>query len=230
MQIDRTRFLMLTTSIAAGACAGAPAGTPEVPEQTVIVIAPPPAFGSATPAPPPAEEPPVEEPEAVEEMTPHALEEVDDEPSLSAIASAPATCGNQRGNPAQCTGLRAPGPQCESFHDTLADCHGFRRALQPRIAEKAIQCLLAKSGKREICSFDVAVKCANSASKDACIDSFSGPPCRTAVAQCASVRGNKLTMQRCQQVLSSVAPRFRRAMITCITEDCGVDYCFSMIR
>lgn len=228
MQIDRTRFLMLTTSIAAGACAGAPTASPEVPEQTVIVIAPPPPAGPVASAAPVIEEDPVP-PQAECDNYPSREDYVEPEdPAVALIPTTPSTCGNSRGNPALCSGLRAPpGPHCESFSDTLSDCNSMRTGLQPRVAEKAVQCLLLKSGKRDICQFDVANKCGLAATKDACIDSFSDQPCRQAVAACG--RRSSLTLQRCQQVLSAVAPRSRRAVMSCITEGCSVDYCLNIL-
>lgn len=207
-----------------------PTAPPETPEQTVIVIAPPPAATApvASAAPVVEEEPEPPQPEGDDYSSREDYAEADD-PLIGQLPTTPSTCGNQRGNPAMCSGLRAPGPQCESFSDTVSECNTMRTGLQPRVAEKAVQCLLQKSGKRDICQFDVANKCALAASKDACVDAFSEQPCRAAVAQCGGARHGALTLQRCQQVLSSVMPRHRRAVISCITEGCGVDYCLNVI-
>ncbi|MBI5531751.1 MAG: hypothetical protein HY898_03475 [Deltaproteobacteria bacterium] len=228
MQIDRSRFLMLTASIAAGGCSSNPAPV-VVPEQTVVVIAPqptaPPApTASAVVAADPAPDIQSGRVETIARVT-------DEEPDEGlqggqGLAAAPATCGNTTGRVGSCAGLRAPGPSCESFQDTQQTCTEFASGMQPRAAEKAIACLNARSGRAAICQFNVTQVCAAEALKSVCIEPFTDAPCRAAMSNCSGMRGSKLTMQQCQRALSSVKPRNRAAVLSCISEGCAADYCF----
>lgn len=227
MQIDRSRFLMLTASIAAGGCSGSQQPAPvEVPEQQVVVIAP--VLPPPTPAPQAVAS---AEPEAVEaEAVPAEPPGPSDEDAFDAadreLAQAPATCGNTKGTVGACTGLRAPGPSCESFFDTREQCNGFVRGMQPRAASKAVACLLARSGKREICQFDAAQKCAVEAIKSVCIEPYSDQPCRTMMSFCRGGRFGNITQQQCQRALSAVKGQYRPQLLSCMTESCSADYRF----
>ena len=226
MQIDRSRFLMLTASIAASGCAGSQPQAVEVPEQTVVVIAPPPPQPAGSASAAPALEPD-DEPQA--ELVAPAAEEDDEEaldPADRALAAAPSTCGNDRGRVGSCSTLRAPGPNCESFADTQQQCEAFASGMHPKAAEKAVACLLARSGQRSICQFDVGQKCAVESLKSVCIEPYSAQPCRSVMSVCSGQRFNKLTLQQCQRALSAVKGRNRLSLVTCITESCAVDYCF----
>ena len=228
MQIDRSRFLMLTASIAAGGCSGSPAPV-VVPEQTVVVIAPQPPSPAPTQSAVVAAEP-------APEITAHRVEtvarETDEEVEQpdSALTAAPATCGNTTGRVGSCAGLRAPGPTCESFFDTQQQCTQFANGMQPKAAEKAVACLLARSGKQAICQFDAAQKCAAESLKSVCIEPFTDAPCRVVMSNCSRMSHSKLTLQQCQRALSAVKPRNRSMLLTCITEGCSAEYCFYGLR
>jgi hypothetical protein len=221
MQIDRSRFLMLTASLAAGGCSGSQPQALEVPEQTVVVIAPPPVEPME-----PVGKDAVVAAEPVEPPMPPLIGPVEEDPLDAeelALVAAAGSCGNDRGRVSSCRTLRPPGPMCESFDDTLDLCDGFATGMQPRAAEKAVACLLARSGQRSICQFDVGQKCAVEALKSVCLEPYSDQPCRTVMVSC---RGTKLTQQQCQRALSAVKGRNRLQLLTCISEGCSVDYCF----
>jgi hypothetical protein len=230
MQIDRSRFLMLTASIAAGGCSGSQPQPVEVPEQTVVVIAPLPMPTGSVQAPVATEEaiPAPEAPEAPTMVGPADEGYVD--PVDLALVQAPSTCGNTNTKVASCTGLRPSGPTCESFLDTVEQCNGFVRGMQPRAAAKAVACLVARSGKRDICQFDVGPKCALEGVKAACIEPFSDQPCRTLMSYCSSNRFGKMTLQQCQRALSAVKGPNRPHLMSCMTESCAADYCFYALQ
>jgi hypothetical protein len=159
-----------------------------------------------------------------------AQDEPEGDAAELALTSAPATCGNTIGRVGSCAGLRAPGPTCESFDDTRATCSEFATGMQPKAAEKAVACLMARSGKREICQFNVTQKCAVEALKSVCIEPYSDQPCRAIMANCSRMSHSKLTLQQCQRALSAVTSRNRVPLLTCITEGCSADYCFYNLR
>lgn len=216
MQIDRSKFLLLTASIAGGSCSSHSTSS----EGPVVVAAPvvalPESEGAA-------------EPSAVAISKPgQSGGNSSDEETLAAVEKAPVAsaddgsmCDEGGAAPTGCGTLRAPGPQCESFSDTKSICSKFARGFRPRVAEKAVECLLAKSGKQAICDFSVASQCGVAAVQKGCVDPSTQSTCQPIVRKC----GNSLQMRDCQALLSSVSSKNRRNMISCITEGCALDYC-----
>jgi len=141
--------------------------------------------------------------------------------SQSAAASDTNMCDDSGAAPKSCAPLKAPGPQCESFSDTKNMCGKLSRGLRPRVAEKAVDCLLSKSGKQAICDFRAASECALAAVHKACIEPSTQAACSNVVRACSG----RLTMNDCQSLLSAVADKHRRAMLSCVTEGCSIDYC-----
>ncbi|MDI1445747.1 hypothetical protein [Polyangium sp. 6x1] len=223
MQIDRSRFLLLTATMASGACGGAAqpgaAGDPVVaaPVVTLPEEGPPAAKGSGAahpPGPPGAGEP--------SEQVFVASLDGQTTPDLGLSA-----CDDDGVAPKGCDTLRAPGPQCESFMDTRDMCGKLAHGLKPHVAEKAVDCLLAKSGKQSICTFDAANQCAMSAVRKApCIEPSTQSACAPVVKAC----GGRLAMKDCQALLSSVTSRNRQNMIACVTEGCSTDYCMYSVE
>ncbi|UQA59438.1 hypothetical protein [Polyangium aurulentum] len=222
MQIDRSRFLLLTATMAGGACGPATpapaAGGPVVAAPVVALPAQPEdASGGRAGASPPAraglasgEDEAGEDPEEVGDP----LDENPDD--LGALA-----CDDAGVRPLSCAPLRAPGPQCESFADTKDMCNKLSHGLRPRVAEAAVDCILAKSGKQAICSFEVANQCATAAARKACIEPKTQAACAPLVRAC----NGQLAMKDCQSMLSAVTEKNRRRMLTCMTEGCSADYC-----
>ena len=131
MHVDRARFLLLTASIATGSCT--PPGGARAPETDgEVEVAPPSiAIDPAADEPLPNEAP--DEPTA-DEGTP-----IDHDARLAARLAE------------RCQALKPPpGPHCESFHSTREECEIFGRALRPEAAERAVECLVAKSGRQVI--------------------------------------------------------------------------------
>lgn len=214
MQIDRSRFLLLTATMAGSAC-----GSQSAPSSGGLVVAAPVVAlgGSETPANGETPKKPADIASAVEGDPIVALGGVkpnEDDTDAS-------MCEEGGVAPKGCGSLRAPGPQCESFADTKAMCSKLARGLKPRVAEKAVDCLIAKSGKQSICDFRVGSECAIAAVHKACIEPVTQSTCAPIVRACS---GN-LSMKDCQSLLSAVGDKHRRSMVSCMTEGCAIDYC-----
>ena len=135
---------------------------------------------------------------------------------------------NMVGTPGSCAGLRAPGPQCESFSDTKSQCDKFARGMKPRAAQKAVACLLSKSGSKAICDFTVSQTCALEGITESCLDPATGPTCDAIVQNCGGGRRGRpsITKSECMHALSALPGANRSRVATCINESCGVQYCF----
>ena len=216
MHIDRSRFLWLTASMSPGACSG---GAP-APAAAIEVAAPPTSFTPELFE----DEADVEEEERRGAAPPDAgkgtLPEGDD-----AIAAA-GPCDDAAGAPGNCEVIRAPGPQCESFTDNKGMCSKWKKGFKPKVAEKAVSCLLAMSGKRDLCDFQRPQRCAIAALGHACIDLNVSRACDPILASCAAAQYGNLTKRVCQAALSAVTDANRPRLTTCMTEGCSVDSCF----
>jgi hypothetical protein len=219
MQIDKSKFLLLTASIAGSACGS---NSSSASGGAIVVAAPivtlPGAESTAIASPPPTS---TTKPGQVATTS-------GDEETLAALDRTPSAgvddgsmCEEGGVAPTGCGTLRAPGPQCESFSDTKAMCGKLARGLRPRVAEKAVDCILAKSGKQAVCDFNLGNQCALAAMQKGCIEPSTQAACTQIVRSCS---GN-LPMRDCQMLLSSVTTKNRRNMMACMTEGCSADYC-----
>jgi hypothetical protein len=220
MQIDRSRFLFLTSAIAAGtgAC---------TPRETIPVTI------TATPDEP--------KPDA---SAPLALTGSVDASSTPVVPVASATTtptpmtgpscpdsDNMIGTPGNCGLLKAPGPQCESFADTKEECGHMAKGLKPRVAQRAVDCFLSKSGQKSVCDFELPQACVVQAIAEACIDPAVGAACDSILSNCTPHgRGRHakidLTRETCMRALSAVTSRNRGAVMSCVAESCSVSSCF----
>ena len=112
-------------------------------------------------------------------------------PVASATTAPPSTTGpscpdsdNMIGTPGNCGLLKAPGPQCESFADTKDECGHMAKGLKPRVAQRAVDCFLSKSGQKSVCDFQLPQNCAVEAIAEACIDPAVGPACDSILSNC----------------------------------------------
>jgi hypothetical protein len=205
MHVDRTRFLMLTSALAA-ACARSPGV----------------ASGGR---PPPTESGESAQPGEVE--VPEAAEEVEPEES-----PAPASgCDDMVGTPARCADMRLPGPTCEQGMNVPPNvCDAIKRVAKPRIAEALTSCLVSRSKEGGACGPDDWVgDCAERALDKVCsLDRSHERECREIESRCSRYRhGSKaVTTDACVRLVSGVLPSEQRAALTCVSEGCGVDYCF----
>lgn len=217
MQIDKSKFLLLTASIAGGACgsnSSSASGGAIVVAAPIVALPGPESTAIASPRP---------------TSTAKSGQAISgDEETLAALDKTPAgsvddssMCEEGGAAPTGCGTLRAPGPQCESFSDTKMMCGKLARGLRPRVAEKAVDCILAKSGKQAVCDFNLANQCAMTAMQKGCIEPSTQASCNQLVRTC----GGTLQMRDCQVLLSSVTTKNRRNMMACMTEGCSADYC-----
>ena len=217
MHIDRSRFLLLTASISAGACSAGP----PAPTGKVEVAAPPTIFVAEAPEEEDADEEPKEtRATAAKDAGGEASPVVEVEIAMSG------PCDATAGTPGKCDTLRAPGPQCESFSDTKEMCGRWQKGFTPKVAEKAVACLQSMSGKRDICDFQRPHRCALAALPSACADPGVSVACDTIMAGCTGAQYGNLTRPICHAALSAVTPTNRPRLATCMTEGCSADYCF----
>jgi hypothetical protein len=229
MHVDRTRFLALTFSMAGAGC-----NTPPPPAAPAVVDITPTATVTAT-------------------ATATATAEVHDaaapvpsaHPSTEGVLASPGegdegwgdaggVCDteNAKGTPGDCSGLRAPGPSCESFADTKSDCGAMRTKFRPRVAERIVNCVMGRSGSQAVCDFELMSKCVSNSLRVSCTDQSTLTQCRAIVSQCkqnwpSSERGVRiLTTTECQALLASVAPRNKGKMVTCMAEGCNAGGCY----
>jgi hypothetical protein len=105
-------------------------------------------------------------------------------------------------------------------------CGRWQKGFTPRVAEKAVACLLAMSGKRDICDFQRPHRCAIAALSSACADPGVAAACDTIMAGCAGAKYGNLTGPVCHAALAAVTPTNRAKLTTCMAEGCSADYCF----
>lgn len=219
MQIDRSKFLLLTASIAGAGCgsnASSSSGGAVVVAAPVVTLPDSStpgvngAAGGASKSGQNAGNASDEETLAAADRTP------------GAAAESASMCDDGGLAPTGCSSIRAPSSQCESFSETKSMCSKLAHGLKPKIAEKAVECLVSKSGKQPICVFGVANDCGVAAvQKAACIDPATQAECSTLVRNC----GGRLNMRDCQSLMSAVVTGNRRNMIACMREGCSTEYC-----
>lgn len=214
MHVDRSRFLLLTASLAASACnTPGPATTPDTGRVEPIGDEGEEDQGSSEPGDTkPATstggsgvwleiEPGTEDPE---------------EPAWGT-----ADCDNSVGTPKSCAGLSAPGPHCESFAETQRFCEAYPRFMQPRAAEAAVECMLAMSGTEGICDWSSGQTCSLAGLQATCVDPASRSQCQSMSSAC----GGGLDVFQCQQAFSAVPAREQSRVASCIQEFCEVSFC-----
>jgi hypothetical protein len=138
---------------------------------------------------------------------------------------------NAVGTPGRCA-LKAPGPTCESFGDTVKECPTMTSLLKPKVAQAAIDCLNRKSGTKDICEFNVTSICAYEALASACLDPAARTLCNGVMARCgAGPRGNynKMTRDACEAGVSGIADARRKKFVSCITEFCRFEVCLTYL-
>ncbi len=224
MRIDKKRFLLLTASLSAGACTS---GTPSaVPPREIEHVA------RAPDEPEPEPEPePVATPETVDAGSSGRVAGPMEE-GAGYVSSLPSThldtnpkCNDMIGKPGSCT-FKAPGPQCESFHDLASECRLMTKHLKPKVAARAVSCIAQKSGTPDICEFALASRCTTEAIRDGvCPDKASAKACAGIVSNCSNSRGGSFSMDECRAAYSSVLPKSRTRMLSCISEFCTVEHC-----
>lgn len=214
MHVDRSRFLLLTASLAASAC-NTP-GSASTPDTGSVEPA-----GDAGSSEPSGSNQPADTASASTGGSGVWLEiepgtEDPEEPVWGA-----ADCDNSVGTPKSCSSLSAPGPHCESFSETQRFCDAFPRFLQPRAAEAAVDCMLGMSGTEAICDWNAWQTCATAGLQATCVDPASRSQCQSMSSGC----GGGLDVFQCQQAFSAVPMREHSRVASCIQEFCEVSFC-----
>jgi hypothetical protein len=230
VQIDRAAFLLLTAAIACR--------TKEPPRPVTTLDLPPPPAPVDASVPPPAEDA-ASTPVAEATVTAGSDDGEELETPFPGAATMPLartihgqTCDaadNLKGIPDPCL-LWAPGPACESFSDTKAECQKLGRFLTPRAAQKTIECLRDKSGTADICLFNVGPLCFLQALGSVCVDTSPSveATCQRVMQTCErfDARGRHVTLDGCKVALSAALPAKREAFATCVEESCSLVPCF----
>ncbi len=167
-----------------------------------------------------------------------AIDPATDEPLPNRAPSEPAT---EQGDPIDhdarlaarlaeaCQRLKPPpGPHCESFHSTMEECEIYGRALQPAAAERAVDCLAAKSGRQDICTYDAAGQCFVVGTLAIHPEPDATAPCQTVLNHCGGGSmhsAQDLNAMTCRTALSAVKTDRRDVLISCMNESCTVGGC-----
>jgi hypothetical protein len=204
MNIDRSRFLFLTASLAAAACNPTPSAiTPDT--------------GSADPAKSQGTD--TTEPKPDSESVWLEIEPgTEDKPQNFGNAD----CDNTAGRVPACS-ISPPSPDCESFDHTVRTCQGFSEFMQPRAAEAAVNCMIGASGTWEICDWSITQTCAAAGIQSTCVEPSTRPECDAISSQC----GGSIDVFTCQQALSAVKPHRIQQVASCVREFCEVTYCLT---
>ncbi len=203
MHVDRSRFLLLTASLAA--C-------------TTPKVAPDPANPGTTGAGSSSSSTSGSTPESggsgvwleIEPGTEDAPQRFD-----------PSACDNAIGTPKTCEGLSAPGPQCESFFESQRFCELFPRAMRPRAAEAAVDCMLAMTGSQAICDWTAWQTCVEAGMRASCVEPATHGLCSSVNAAC----GGGVDVFACQQALAAAPASDAQRVSSCIQEFCEVPFC-----
>jgi hypothetical protein len=212
MKLDRARFLMLTSALAAacsrpsGVAAG---GRPARAEVGTDADAGTPVVDVPEPAPVEA----AREPEGE-------------------LGSG--SCNDMAGRVPSCSGMRLPGPTCEQGMNVPPEvCGALGRVFKPRVAAELVSCLVDRSQQGGRCGPDDWLgDCPVQALERLCNrEPDVEGPCRQAVDRCSRARygGKRLTDEQCVRFVSAIVPSARPEALTCVAEGCAVDHCFLAI-
>lgn len=133
----------------------------------------------------------------------------------------PGACNNSIGTPKSCESLSAPGPQCESFFESQRFCEMFPRAMRPRAAEAAVDCMLAMSGSQAICDWTAWQTCVEAGMRASCVEPATHSLCSSVSAAC----GGGVDVFACQQAIAAAPVGDAQRVSSCIQEFCEVPFC-----
>ncbi|MCA9684696.1 MAG: hypothetical protein KC457_21105, partial [Myxococcales bacterium] len=223
MQVDRSRFLLLTASLAAAACNQRSISSPPDTEDGASTTT---GGASTTTGDRPTDSGP---------STGGAAK--DQDPGRSSDPGAPQVwleiepgtedrqpqwgsgdCDNSVGQPDSCGSLSAPGSHCESFDSTRRLCQAFPSFMQPRAAEAAVSCMLAASGSQRICDWEIWQQCTSAGIQATCVEPATRSECESISSNC----GGSVDVFSCQQAMSAVRPHEMSNVGSCIREFCEI--------
>jgi hypothetical protein len=214
MQIDRSRFLLLASAMASGACASTPPATAPAPLPSA-------ASASATAAAETTQRPRYTQPRypGGEGYQPGPDYEGGGGPAPRPKAQRAfnrAQCsGDDVGAPAACSTLKEDA-SCAPFDFVRDSCANDLSYLKPRIAERAIGCMRA-AGPKKLCEVMPIYGCLDDALRSACADPAADATCAAIVQKCA------VPLDECTGYLSGMNDAGRAAVAKCLsnTASCG---------
>ena len=231
MRVDRQKFLVAVAAMAAACGAQAPTSTvtvaiPARPVESNDGTARPAPIGpSSVPIAPASEDaprplataPPAPTPEgtvapASEGVAPASEGSVtpsgdDGAQCHGKKVARPRVCDDDHGNPRECkAAFCREGFVCEH-------CDDYRRYFKPKIAERAVACVLAQSPReaRDGCR---TYQCGDEALAGACIDPSVDATCSAVARSC------KTTMDSCRGLLSGMNAAGRANIAACAAKGC----------
>ncbi|MBX3226159.1 MAG: hypothetical protein KIT84_28700 [Labilithrix sp.] len=193
MQVDRGRFLLFVSTLAAGGAAGYLLSEKDVVPHLADRAAAPP-----EPLPEPA----------------HVLEL----PASTELTSAKAACDDSAGEPGDCPAIGLPTAEGGCGGLAAMRCADFKKTMKPRVAERAVSCL-NKLTAAERCDPKRIELCAHVALMNACDDSSAESVTRSCDAIAASCTGASKT--ECALAMSGLEEIGREAMTECAKKHCN---------
>ena len=120
----------------------------------------------------------------------------------------PSTCDDDRGSPGDCKRV-----DCRRTPFICSHCEDYKAYFKPKIAERAVACVLARSGAQlqDGCR---TYQCGDEALKGACLDPLADPPCWAISRSCST------TMDECRGLLSGMNAAGRQKVLACATAGC----------
>jgi hypothetical protein len=220
VKLDRDRFLLLVSALAAG-CVSTMPNRPPLPDPDGVPTRPTPRLAPSAAIPPPAEDAPnpYDESAAPAQGGPKVV-------GMTCSASL-----NARGFPRSCAGLRHPSSTCptseggDGFPFIKQDCDAMKDRLRPRVAEKAIACVMAKSGRDELCADGFTAECTTRALSEVCVEPAAKEPCAKVMEKCGAWSENKASQESCEAGYSGLREDKRPKFLACMTEFCDFVYC-----
>jgi hypothetical protein len=127
-----------------------------------------------------------------------------------------ARCNDDTGSPGGCSGVKRNG-SCGEFPFVRDQCNDYIAALKPRVAERAVSCILALSGER-VCDACNTYRCGYEAVMGACPDPSAATECASIQRACPNV-----SAAECTSYLSGLSSGGRRKMVQCMSNKsaCG---------
>jgi hypothetical protein len=197
MHVDKTSFLLALGTLAAGGAGGYIAR-----DRNVAV----PRLSTPPPSPPVS-------------ASAATLPSSDPVPSTQP----PAACDDMAGHPAECP--PAPYPADEGVCAPIATkrCEDFKSSMKPRVAERAVSCILALNPAQR-CDRARVNLCGHAALMSACEPTKSadtgaedlGNLCRSIVGSCSSA-----TFRDCEATLAGMTAAGRDRMLRCMGAHCS---------
>lgn len=205
MQVERGRFLLFVSSLAAGGAAGYLLSEKDVvPHLAGGAHDPKPVATVQVPETPPVGEP---APTARTELT-----------SAKAQAGQKAACDDSAGDADECPPVGLPTEEggCGALANTR--CQDFKKTMKPRVAQAAVACLKKLKGGEQ-CDPKRIELCAHNALMNACDDSAAPSVTQSCDSIAASCTG--ISKQECTMAMSGLRETGREAMLDCAKKHCN---------